>query len=219
MTIARAGFAVLPRALPDAVLASVREAVVEAVARAIPGEVHVGSTSVRVNGILGQVPALAALLNHPPLLDAAASIVGGPYRLSSLHARSVKPGAGAQALHQDVATGAEAWPLAGFILMLDPFTLRSGATRFVPGSRDLAGLPAVQRHHRQRAVHACGAAGSLIVFDGSTWHGHGANTTGGWRHSVQGAFIPRAATPTVDFGLALPAAGRDALSARALQVL
>jgi ectoine hydroxylase-related dioxygenase (phytanoyl-CoA dioxygenase family) len=53
-------------------------------------------------------------------------------------------------------------------------------------------------------VKACGAAGSLIVFDGSTWHGHGANATAGWRHSVQGAFIPRAAAPAVRLR-ALPA--------------
>ena len=203
MTIAAAGFAVLPEPLGRAVLDTARDAVAEAVAGADPDEVHVGSTSVRVNGILGRVPALAALLDHAPLLDAVAAIVGGPFRLSSFHARSVMPGAPPQALHQDVTTGAEAWPLAGFILMLDRFTERNGATRFVPGSRDLGELPQGQLHHHPAEAHACGAAGSLIVFDGTTWHGHGANATATWRHSVQGAFIPHTAKPAVDFGQCL----------------
>ena len=205
MTFAAEGYAVLPGPLTGAPLAVVRETVVEAVARVDPGEVRIGSTSARVHGILGRAPALGALLDHAPLLEAAGAIVGGPFRMSSCHGRSLMPGASAEVLHQDVATGVEAWPLAGFILMLDPFTERNGATRFVPGSRDRAELPEVHLRPYPREVSACGAAGSLIVFDGSTWHGHGANATADWRHSVQGAFIPRAAAPAVDFERDLPA--------------
>jgi ectoine hydroxylase-related dioxygenase (phytanoyl-CoA dioxygenase family) len=94
-----------------------------------------------MNGILGRVPALGALLDHARLLEAAGDIVGGPFRLSSFHSRSLKPGAAEERLHQDVATGAEAWPLAGFILMLDPFTAQNGATRFVPGHATSRSFP------------------------------------------------------------------------------
>jgi ectoine hydroxylase-related dioxygenase (phytanoyl-CoA dioxygenase family) len=38
---------------------------------------------------------------------------------------------------------------------------------------------------------ACGAAGSIIVYNGSVWHGHSANQTGQPRRSVQGAYIRR----------------------------
>jgi hypothetical protein len=48
-------------------------------------------------------------------------------------------------------------------------------------------------------VLACGPAGSLLIFDGSTWHGHSANVSGGSRRSVQGAFIPRARHAAVDW--------------------
>ncbi len=198
MAIGVAGYAVLCGPLADAGLIAARQAVANAVACADGAEVHTGSTSVRVNGILDRVPELGALLDHEALLDAAREIIGGAFRLSSFHSRSVRPGARSQALHQDVAPDDEAWPLAGFILMLDPFTERNGATRFLPGSRGLAEFSeAGSKGHPTET--ACGRAGSLIVFDGSMWHGHGPNTTASWRHSVQGAFIPRSARPSVDF--------------------
>ena len=218
MAIATAGYAVLRGPLATAALATAREAVVNAVRHAGADDVHVGSTSVRVNGILGRVPELAALLDHKALLDVAREVIGGPFRLSSLHSRSVKPGAGSQALHQDVAPGAEAWPLAGFILMLDPFTRRNGATRFLPGSGGLTELSATETEPPS-AEMACGPAGSLIVFDGSTWHGHSANATARWRHSVQGAFIPRRASPSVDFERTLPGKTLRGLSSAARGLL
>ncbi len=52
----------------------------------------------------------------------------------------------------------------------------------------------------QRQVQACGAAGSVIMYNGSVWHGHSANATGEARHSIQGAYIRRKAQ--VGFNLA-----------------
>jgi ectoine hydroxylase-related dioxygenase (phytanoyl-CoA dioxygenase family) len=48
-------------------------------------------------------------------------------------------------------------------------------------------------------VLASGPAGSLIIFNGSAWHGHTANTSDEPRRSVQGAFIPRDGRAAVDF--------------------
>jgi ectoine hydroxylase-related dioxygenase (phytanoyl-CoA dioxygenase family) len=47
-------------------------------------------------------------------------------------------------------------------------------------------------------VLACGPAGSVIVFNGSVWHGHGANRSARCRRSVQGAFIPRESRAAID---------------------
>lgn len=41
---------------------------------------------------------------------------------------------------------------------------------------------------------ACGPAGSMIVYDGSVWHGHSANRSGEPRRSIQGAYLRRDAT-------------------------
>jgi ectoine hydroxylase-related dioxygenase (phytanoyl-CoA dioxygenase family) len=38
---------------------------------------------------------------------------------------------------------------------------------------------------------ACGPAGSVIVYNGSVWHGHSANQTSQPRRSIQGAYIQR----------------------------
>jgi ectoine hydroxylase-related dioxygenase (phytanoyl-CoA dioxygenase family) len=45
---------------------------------------------------------------------------------------------------------------------------------------------------------ALGPVGSVIVFDGSVWHGHAANRSARRRRSIQGAFIPREARPAID---------------------
>jgi ectoine hydroxylase-related dioxygenase (phytanoyl-CoA dioxygenase family) len=95
-----------------------------------------------------------------------------------------------------VAPGRDGWPLVGFIFMIDPFSIENGATRFLPASAGLASLP--ETPTQARLCHACGPAGALSLFDGSVWHGHGANTTGRWRRSVQGALIPKTATTAVD---------------------
>lgn len=69
------------------------------------------------------------------------------------------------------------------------------ATRFVPGTHEKAELPEDVMVDRRKdydgQVLATGPAGSLIVFNGSAWHGHTANGSDGARRSVQGAFIPR----------------------------
>lgn len=148
-----------------------------------------------VNALLDRAPELAAILTHQPLLDAAAALIGGPFKLSAFHSRSIRPGAAAQALHQDVAPGEDGWPLLGFILMIDPFEVENGATRFLPGSADLRELP--EEPPPSGLEYACGPAGSLLWFDGSVWHGHSANITARWRRSVQGALIPKGATAAV----------------------
>jgi ectoine hydroxylase-related dioxygenase (phytanoyl-CoA dioxygenase family) len=190
----REGFAVVSGPFGPADLRDAIQAYDRAVARAQPDEVRIGSTSVRVNGLLDRAPELASILTHPPLLSAAAALIGGPFKLSAFQARSISAGAAAQALHQDVAPGRDGWPLLGFIFMVDAFAEENGATRFLPASADLAELPDTAANVEQ----ARGPAGALLLFDGSLWHGHGANLTSRCRRSVQGAFVPRTAGSIAD---------------------
>jgi len=189
-----AGFAIVPGPFGPAGLQGAVRAYDRAVAAARQDEVKIGSASIRVNGLLDRAPELAAILTHPPLLSAAAALIEGPFKLSAFHARSISAGAGAQTLHQDVAPGRDGWPLLGFIFMIDPFTDENGATRFLPASARLTELPDTVPDVAQ----ACGPSGALLLFDGSVWHGHGANLTSRCRRSVQGALIPKAARSSVD---------------------
>jgi ectoine hydroxylase-related dioxygenase (phytanoyl-CoA dioxygenase family) len=111
-------------------------------------------------------------------------------------------------LHVDVRRESEAWPLVSFILMVDAFRPDNGATRFVPGSQRWLGIPNDGPLDfpagSELPVLACGQAGSLLVFNGSTWHGHTANVSSEPRRSIQGAFIPRDGQAAVDWGMRLP---------------
>jgi ectoine hydroxylase-related dioxygenase (phytanoyl-CoA dioxygenase family) len=128
--------------------------------------------------------------------------MGRPFKLSTMHARTLEPGAPAQPLHVDVKREADAWPLVGFIVMVDEFRLENGATRFVPGSHWLSREPGelmkdATDDYEGQAL-ACGPAGSIIVFNGSVWHGHTANRSARRRRSIQGAFIPREARSAIN---------------------
>lgn len=123
---------------------------------------------------------------YPPLLEIASERIGGPFRLSSFFARTLRPQVSAPPLHQDVQRGADGDPLVGFIFMVDAFTPENGATRFVAGSHhhDVPPTNGVE-------VHGCGPAGSMLIFDGLIWHEHGANSTAAPRRCIQGYFIRR----------------------------
>ena len=117
--------------------------------------------------------------------------------------RTVLPGGSEQALHVDVAVGSADWPLVGFIIMVDDFLAENGATRFVPGSHrwtvERNDATSNQRLDHPQQVVAGGTAGSAILFNGSTWHGHGANITNTPRRSIQGAYVPARGTCAEDW--------------------
>ncbi len=197
------GFVVLPNVLAPERMERLASAYTEAVASATGDDIRVGSTSTKVNDFVNRGAVFDDLYIYPPLLEACCKVIGKPFKLSSFHARTLRPGAHAQELHVDVPRNSADWPLLGFILMVDEFRPDNGTTRFVPGSHRWPttpedAMPDVRAAH-DAEVLACGAAGSLLVFNGSTWHGHTANTSDGPRRSIQGAFIPRDGRAATDF--------------------
>lgn len=107
-----------------------------------------------------------------------------------------------EALHVDVKRQANGWPLVGCILMIDAFDEENGATRFIPRSHLQPREPSEKmmnpRDFHEEQVLACGAAGSLIIFNASTWHGHTANKSAGRRRSIQAHFVSREARAATD---------------------
>jgi ectoine hydroxylase-related dioxygenase (phytanoyl-CoA dioxygenase family) len=195
------GFVVLPGPLSDDRVAHLSAAYDAAVEHAAPDDVHTGRTGVttRVNDFVNRDPVFDCLYVHAPLLEACARVIGRPFKLSTMHARTLHAHRPVQGLHMDFApepsdVAASAWPMVGFIVMVDDFTRENGATLFVPGShRWRVPQRDVPAEHRDQTP-ATGSAGSVIVYNGSMWHGHGANTTAHPRRSIQGAFIRRDAT-------------------------
>ena len=214
------GFVVIPGPTRPDLLANAYTA---AVASAASDDIRVGSTSTKVSDFVNRGAAFDDLYVFPPLLEACCRVIGRPFKLSSLHARTLRPGSPSQELHVDVPRGSADWPLLGFILMVDEFRPDNGATRFVPGSHRWSSTPedAISdlRPEHKGQVLACGKAGSLLIFNGSAWHGHTANMSSGPRQSLQGAFIPREGCAGTDFAARMQPETRARLGPLARQVL
>jgi len=217
------GFVVLPGPVPSDRMGELANAYDAVVASAKPDDVKIGSTSTRVSDVLSRGSEFDALCVFPALLEASCLVINQPFKLSSLHARTVRPYTPAQDLHVDVQRDSTDWPLLGFILMVDEFRPDNGATRFVPGSHRQLDIPAdcisdVRADHAGQVL-ACGAAGSLLVFHGSTWHGHSANLSSNPRRSIQGAFIPQGGRTGTDFTAGMGPERRARLGSLARQIL
>ena len=197
-----AGFVVIPGPTACVRPARLARAYDSAVTSADPADVSVGSTTTRVHDFVNRGPEFDELYVYRPVLEACCRIIGRPFKLSTLLARTVRPDSPAQSLHVDFEADADGWPMLGFIIMVDEFRSDNGATRFVPGSHrrpamqgEVLGDPASD--HAGQIV-ACGAAGSVILYNGSVRHGHAANRSGEPRRSIQGAYIRRDEKSAVD---------------------
>jgi hypothetical protein len=196
------GFVVISGPVPPEGLARLAEAYDAAVAAAAPEDVSAGSTTTRVHDFVNRGPEFDGLYVHQPLLEACCHVLGQPFKLSTMLGRTLRPRSPTGDLHVDFKPDANGWTMLGFILMVDEFRSDNGATRFIPGSHQWSTIPGnlmndpIADHEGQ--VLACGPAGSLIVYNGSVWHGHTANSSGEPRRSIQGAFIRRDAQPGVN---------------------
>jgi ectoine hydroxylase-related dioxygenase (phytanoyl-CoA dioxygenase family) len=208
------GFVVIPGPVAADGLARLAASYDSAVARADADDVSVGSTTTRVHDFVNRGPEFDGLYVYQPVLEACCRVIGRPFKLSTLLARTVRPHAPAQGLHVDFERDADGWPMVGFILMVDEFRRDNGATRFVPGSHRQSAIPGdfldAGVADGERQVQACGPAGSVIIYNGSIRHGHAANQTGEARRSIQGAYIRREAQS----GANLPARMRPETLAR-----
>jgi ectoine hydroxylase-related dioxygenase (phytanoyl-CoA dioxygenase family) len=148
----------------------------------------------RASDFVNRAPNFDGLYVYQPILEACCRVIGPPFHLSTMHARAVNPGAPAQDLHADYRRTADAWPMVGFIFMVDEFRRENGVTRSVPRSQRWGHAPSdviqdATPDYKGQAS-ACGP-GSVVLYNGSVWHGHGANQTKEPRRSIQGAYIRR----------------------------
>jgi hypothetical protein len=196
-----AGYVVVEGPVAEVECAQLAQAYDAAVLAAHPDDVSVRS-STRVHDFVNRGPEFDELYLYGPLLAACCRVIGRPFKLSTLLARTLEPGAPAQGLHVDFKRDAAGWPMVGFILMVDEFCSDNGATRFVPGSHLATHAPDDVMNDLTAGyvgqVLACGCAGSLIIYNGSVWHGHTANRSTKRRRSLQGAFIRREAQAAID---------------------
>lgn len=185
------GFVVIPGVIAGEAMDRLALAYDAVVAAATPPQLRVGSDTTRVHGLVDGGPEFDDVYLYRPMLAACCRVIGQPFRLTSLLARTVRPWSAAGSLHADAEVDSDGWPMVGFILMVDAFDVDNGSTRFVPGTHRTTETPNDAVAEQGEPLLALGARGSLVIYNGSVWHGHSANRTAWPRRSIQGAYVRR----------------------------
>ncbi|MEZ5246011.1 MAG: phytanoyl-CoA dioxygenase family protein [Acidimicrobiales bacterium] len=145
-----------------------------------------GERTRRVFNLLSHDPAYAAVPTDPTVLPIVEAVLDHELLLSSLTAIETHPGQGPQPLHADdgsIPLPRPHPPLAVIALWaLSDFTEENGATRFVPGTHLESRRP--RPGEEATTVSAEMSAGSVLIYNGSLWHGGGANLSEGRRQFI-----------------------------------
>jgi len=136
-----------------------------------------GERTRRVYNLVAKMPLVHALVEHAAVIDLVREHLGPPgFQLSIAQAIEILPGESAQQLHTDDLPFPIPKPHQPVVLntmwAITEFTKANGATRLVPGSESATAPPP-----EEDCVHAELEPGSVLVWDGSLWHGGGANST------------------------------------------
>ena len=178
----RDGYTIVPDVLGAAEVAELRTALAELQDRlgTRPSRNDFeGRRTLRVYNLLAHGPIWATIPVHPAVLPIVEGVLDDGCLISSLSSIAIGPGEDAQPIHADdqliplpkphVAT------VCNTMWALTDFTEANGATRVVPGSHRADASP--DYGHPYDSVPAEMAAGSVLVWHGSLWHGGGANAT------------------------------------------
>ncbi|MFP3900263.1 MAG: phytanoyl-CoA dioxygenase family protein [Acidimicrobiia bacterium] len=137
-----------------------------------------GRRTTRIYNLLVHGDVFARVPTHPAVLPVVEAVLDPGCLLSSLSSITIGPGESAQPIHADDQLIPIPKPhppvVCNTMWALTDFTEANGATRLVPGSHlqsdpDFGG--------RYESVAAEMRRGSVLVWNGSLWHGGGANTT------------------------------------------
>ena len=131
------------------------------------------------------------IIDHPGTLPILEHFLDDTMILGSLNARIVRPGDGYQELHGDipqVMLNMDSPVMMNTVWMLDEFTSEIGATRCVPGTHKSGRALPPEGLELKHVVEATAPIGSVLVFNGQTWHGGGRNTGTKNRHALFGHY-------------------------------
>ena len=189
------GFVVVPGPVAPPQLSRLRAVYDAAVSAADPADFNSGRTTTRVSDFVNRAPDFDGLYVYQPILEACCHVIGAPFHLSTMHARAVNPADARRTSTRTTGARRTAGRWWGSSSWWTSLRRDNGATRFVPGSQRWGHAPSDVMQDAtadyEGQVSACGPAGSVVIYNGSVWHGHGANQTKEPRRSIQGAYIRR----------------------------
>jgi ectoine hydroxylase-related dioxygenase (phytanoyl-CoA dioxygenase family) len=179
----RDGYTIVPDVLDAGELAALRDDVsrLERELGAGPAaNIFEGTRTVRIYNLLAHGARYGEVATHERVLAIVEGVLDRGCLASSLSSIAIGPGEAAQPLHADDQLIPLPKPHPSIICntmwALTDFTAANGATRVVPGSHRADRSPQ-PFGEPVSTVAAEMPAGSVLVFDGSIWHGGGANQT------------------------------------------
>jgi ectoine hydroxylase-related dioxygenase (phytanoyl-CoA dioxygenase family) len=183
------GYTVLEGAIEPALVEELSEALVwlEAELSTQPGcNLFEGHHTIRIYNLLARDPVFQSVPVYPDLLPIVEQVLDPGCLVSSLSSISIDPGEVAQPIHVDDALIKLPKPhqavVCNSMWALTDFTEANGATRLIPGSHRFDHKPEYGSH--PQSIPAEMAKGSILVWNGSLWHGGGANQSGARRVGI-----------------------------------
>jgi ectoine hydroxylase-related dioxygenase (phytanoyl-CoA dioxygenase family) len=176
------GYTILEGAIAPELVAALRADLdrLEAELQVAPaGNDFEGRHTVRIYNLLARGEVWSKVPVHPAVLPVVEGVLDGGCLVSSLSSIAIGPGETAQPIHADdqlMPLGKPHAPtVCNTMWALTDFTSANGATRVIPGSHLADRSPDYGAPYESAAAEM--AAGSVLVWHGSLWHGGGANTT------------------------------------------
>jgi ectoine hydroxylase-related dioxygenase (phytanoyl-CoA dioxygenase family) len=139
-----------------------------------------GHHTIRIYNLLARDPVFQKVPVHATILPIVEGVLDRGCLVSSLSSISIDPGEEAQPIHADDTLIGLPRPhpavVCNCMWALTDFNAANGATRLVPGSHKFDRKPEYGSHPDSVAAEM--SKGSVLVWNGSLWHGGGANRSG-----------------------------------------
>lgn len=139
-----------------------------------------GTSTLRVYNLLARGKVFEEVPVHERVLPIVERVLDRGCLVSSLSSITILPGEAAQPIHADDQLIPLPKPhvpiVCNSMWALTDFTEENGATRLVPRTHTRERSPELGELHE--TVAAVMKRGSVLVWNGSLWHGGGANATG-----------------------------------------
>jgi len=176
------GYTILPGVIDASLCDALAEALlrIERDHRVVPSaNLFEGAATVRIYNLLAHGAPFDRVPVHPAVLPVVEGVLDDGCLISSRSSISIGPDEVAQPIHSDdqlIGLPRPHPPLVcNTMWALTDFTAANGATRVVPGSHRFDRYPEYGKPCE--SIPAEMERGSVLVWNGSLWHGGGANTT------------------------------------------
>ncbi len=172
----------------------------------------------RVWNLLAKGEVFSRMAAEPTVMAILRRFLGSEFIMGSIAANRILPGGPGQEPHVDYPYwdfyNAESHPIglnpsfpmnAQVSILLDPFTVESGATAYVPGTQKELRYPTEADGFYDRCERMLGQPGDVALFYGAAWHCAMPNNADHDRSAILINYLPKWVKPLEDMPGALPA--------------